>query len=118
MNETQKEYLTITLTDRPPVRITKDTWPVIASAKDWRGQYESQATRTWRITVRQHEDGRSIVYGAYTTQWQGETGRRGGELLEAGADLAAAIRRVGEDLALTDIVIERCIADLPAVDLE
>jgi hypothetical protein len=30
------------------------------------------------MVVRQHNDGRCIVYGIYTTNYQGEAGRRGG----------------------------------------
>lgn len=111
------EKLTITLTGRAPVTISKETWPVIASARDWDNTYESQANRTWRITVRQHEDGRTVVYGVYTTQWQGESGRRGGELLETGADIVAAIQRVAEYLGFDQRLTDECIADLPAEEL-
>ena len=116
--EAKKEYLTITLTDRAPVRIVKDDWPIIASSKDWDNQYEAHANRTWKLTVRQHHDGRAIVYGISTTQFQGEKDHRGGELLDKDSDLAEAIRRVGEDLGFSDNLIDHCIADLPAVELQ
>lgn len=109
--------LTITLTGRPPVKITKDEWTVIASAqeKEYDNQYEFQANRTanWKLIVRQHiGDGRTIVYGIYTysSQCQGENDAdiRGGELISVegatpdsvgdSAVIIAAIQRVGSDL--------------------
>jgi len=108
---------TITLTDRAPVRIVEEEWPIIASAKDWDGEFDFQAPRTWAMRVRQHADGRAIVYATYATQFRGEVEWRGGELLDAGADIAAAIRRVGEDGAMPEHVIRECIADLPAVEV-
>lgn len=117
MTTTEAKTRTITLTNRPPVRIREDQWPQIAQAKRWDNQYESQAIRTWALRVRQHEDGRTIVYGAYDSRYAGEHGRRAGELLDAGADIAASIRRVGEHAGCDDC-IDDCIADLPAVELE
>ncbi len=107
-------YRTITLFDRQPVRIRVDDWAQIASAKDWDNQYEFQANRTWNLRVRQHADGRAVVYGTYSTQFQGERDRAGGELLANGADIAAAIRRVGERMQFGADLIDECIADLPA----
>ena len=126
---------TITLTGRPPVKIREDQWPIIAQGSYawWDNQYRSQANRSvdiW-LRVRQHADGRAIVYGGYDymTCWQGEQGRdvRVGALLEPGADLVRAIQQVGAELAdriedepgaqrVRD-VIDACIADLPAEEL-
>lgn len=113
---TETKTRTITLTDRPPVRIIEAEWPTIASATDYEGQHECQADRHWRLTVRQHADGRAIVYGVYATRWQGEHDRHAGELLEAGADIIAAIKRIGEEVG-TERSVRECIADLPAVEL-
>lgn len=121
----QPKTRTITLTDRAPVRIVEAEWPVIAAGKDhdWDGEHLSQATRQTEsaIRVRQHADGRAIVYAVvrHTTQWQGErsTEARAGEVLAAGDDVPAAIRRVGVAAAVADHVIAACIADLPPVDL-
>lgn len=138
MSETKKR--TITLTDHPPIRITEDDWPVIAHGqyRDWDNQYEFQANRTWscHVRVRQHQDGRMIVYGIYDydTALQNKRGFCGkaGIVLESDADPVAAIREVGETLkhkmseAGLDTVnhhnvseaVDECIADLPAVDME
>jgi hypothetical protein len=128
--ETAPKYRTITLTGRPPVRISQDDWPVIARS-DWRAwdnQYECQADRTWtaHVRVRQHTDGRTIVYATYdyTTAWQGEDGAssHAGMLLPTGADIPAAIAQVVRDLAhlpeerVRDLIAE-CVADLPAENL-
>jgi len=145
---TENKKLTITLTDRPPVKINENDWPVRASAswKDWDNTYECQANRTWSawIKVRQHIDGRTLVYGgySYTTQFQGESDAsyRGGQMLTpnetqypiaqrnedhdwAGPEVIAAIREVGERLLersdcehFSDLIAE-CIADLPAEEI-
>lgn len=115
------DKLTITLTDRAPVTIVKADWGVIASAKDYDNQHESQANRTWRLTVREHNDGRVIVSGVYSTAFQGERDRRAGELVAANDDtsydyLAAVIRRVAEACGCEQIA-DACIADLPAQEI-
>lgn len=117
MTTTESKTRTITLTGRAPVRINDADWPVIASARSWDNEHEFQANRTWRINVRQHEDGRALVYAVHTTQFQGEADRRGGQLLESGADIAAAIERVGSDCDIPESVIRECIADLPPVEI-
>lgn len=121
---------TITLTDRAPVRIREAEWPVIAVATgdSWGSAVDparhSQASRRgeldeYSLRVRQHEDGRAIVYGVLTAALAtgSSEDRREGELLEVSDNLAAAVRRVGERCELPDIVIRECIADLPAREL-
>lgn len=51
------------------------------------------------------------------TAFQDEASRHGGELVPAGGDVAAAIRRVGERIGATDALVDSCISDLPAEDL-
>ena len=134
MMSTQQDNptLTITLTGRRPVKITKEDWPVLAAAdaSDHDGKVEFQANRrwSWRLAVRQHSDGRAIVYGVYTysSLYQGERCHdvRGGELVPAG-DIVAAIQRVGEwmqanapkDGERFAEVTRECLANLPAEDL-
>ena len=103
---------TITLTDRAPIRIVEDDWPVIASAKWWEGEYESQSERTALLRVRRSGDGRHIVYGA--TDWVGNSGRRAGVLLDAfgSSMLCATIREVAQAIGYPDLASE-CIANLP-----
>jgi len=108
--------INIKLTSAAPVTVDAKTWPVIASAKWWDGQHECQANRTRRVTVRQHEDGRSVVYGWHTSAWPGERGAEAGYLVAADGDLIAAIRTVGEEIGDTDLARE-CIQDLPRVEL-
>ncbi len=55
---------TVPLTGQLPVRIREDLWPVIAQARRHHGQVECEANHLWHLTVRQHEDGRTIVYGS------------------------------------------------------
>jgi hypothetical protein len=130
-----KETLTIPLTLCRPVRIHTDAWPLIATATyhDHDGKIRAQANRTWTITlcVRQHADGRAVVYGTYDyeTAWQHERSlaARAGELVPPEADLPAAIRRVAEQLSarVPDAAMHRhigatadaCIADLPPDEL-
>jgi len=107
---------TITLTDRRPVKIKDADWALIAESRWYEGQIESQANRSGWLKVRQHADGRAIVYGALRSSWQNETCLSGGELLAKGADLAAAINRVAETCNATSCAAE-CIGELPAEEI-
>ena len=134
MTTTETKTRTITLTGRPPVKIRDDQWPTIAEASgDSYGDNDygrrQQALHQgefdkYTLKVRQHEDGRALVYGilnAAIAAWGAPAGGEyfsGGELLEQGADIAVAIRRVGESCNLPDSVIRDCIADLPAEELK
>ena len=109
---------TITLSNRPPVKIREDEWPQIAQAS-WTDNpaIPVQANRTAAVRVRQHADGRAIVYGTYSTQWQGETDLKSGMLLAKGADIAAAIYEVVDDLGVTVTMAAECVANLPAEEI-
>ncbi len=111
-----RTYRTITLTGRAPVRIAEDQWPIIASAKRFDGQVECQANRTWHLTVRQHADGRAIVYGVYDSCYPGE-GARAGQIIANSVKIPTVIYEVAEACGCTQIA-DDCIADLPAVDLK
>jgi hypothetical protein len=124
---------TITLTNRPPVKINEDNWPKIASADDYisDGEYHFQSfrhTKYW-LTVRQHEDGRTIVYAVYDhdTVYQTERSEaaRRGVLLNADQattdQIVEAIREVASDMPLGDLwdqLADECIASLPAETLD
>ncbi len=110
----------INLTDRRPVTIEKDLWPVIAKASNHDGAVECQANHEWFIRVRQHQDGRSIVYaGAVSGNGGTPAGFRpayAGEVLEAGDSIEDAIHRVGSTAGCEHLISE-AIDDLPAEEL-
>lgn len=111
------ETLTITLTGRAPVQITKSEWPILASSSGHDGQIECQANRTWSVKVRQHDDGRAIVYGIYSSAYQNEAGLRRGKLLDAGDDIIRTIYSVAASIGRGCSLAEDVIADLPAETL-
>lgn len=115
---TETKTRTITLSNRPPVKIKESEWPMIAKAS-WcdNPAIPVQANRSASVRVRQHADGRSIVYGVYESQWQGESTLKSGVLLDKGADIAAAINEVVNEIGVTTTMAAECIADLPAVEL-
>lgn len=93
--------LTIRLTGRAPVIINPDGWPVLVQV--------GTALDRYALTVRRHADGRAIVaVEAYTTH-----GWSGGELLDAGASLPAALARVCRAGGLPEGVLRRALAQLP-----
>lgn len=123
---------TITLTNHPPVKINDDEWPCIAVAtfKNYDGQYESQANRTWSgyLRVRQHADGRALIYGRYTfdSNFQNERSidLKAGELTAPGAtsaDIVDTIRRVHTRINVDSVdwsrLADECIANLPAQEI-
>jgi hypothetical protein len=112
---------TITLTDRAPVEIVEADWPTIAQA--YYGDNEpNPPNRTWRLKVRQHADGRTIVYGVHLTAYPDESSLRAGYLPDADGlpdaiGLIDAIHRIAEEIDAPGWMAARCIADLPAVAL-
>jgi hypothetical protein len=124
---------TIVLTDRPPVRIDTDQWPVIATgySREYDSEHDFQANETWErhISVRRHANGRMIVYArsTYETAYQGAHGYdyEGGELLGPEDDPIPAIRRVAHKIGGKDPdeqerwqhLADECIGTLPAEDL-
>lgn len=123
----EKPILTITLTDRPPVRICTTDWPQIASYLDHDGAVECQANHQWWLRVRQHADGRTIVYGAYTGGPGGTRADfracRAGVLLQkrdmrmsCADDIICSIHAVAQTINCPEIA-QYVIADLPAVEI-
>lgn len=124
------ETRTITMTDRPPVRIRPDDWPIVAAADgdSFTGSDPARHQQALQrgevdkyvLKVRRHANGRTIVYGTLRSAhpgWNQPAGGidwRGGELLADGENEPAAIRRVGEDAGIPEHLIRECIADLPA----
>ena len=108
---------TITLTDRPPVEIDEDHWPVVAGASQHDGKIEAQANRRGWVRVRAHADGRYLVYAGSSSIWEGEPNRRAGSLVPDGAAnpgaVVEAIHAAAWAVGYPDLAAET-IADLPA----
>lgn len=118
----EKKTRTITLFDGP-VKIVEEDWPAIAYGEWFPGEHLMQAfDRDW-LRVREHEDGRTIVYGfsgdGPNGGRPGREERRGGVLLTEASrqDLVEAIRRVASELELNESVARATIADLPAIEI-
>ena len=140
MNEQQRKQRTITLTGQRPVKIYEDEWPLVASCS-WgdndRPDYEPEANRRADATlrVRQHADGRTLVYGTYhyTTLFQGEDDAHAAagslvSIADGDGAIITAIRDTAERLSSYDslpddwqpdwpLLADECIADLPAEQL-
>ena len=130
MTTTKKITITISMSERRPVTIDTSNWPVVARANAWDNQYEFQANHVWEIAVREHADGRRIVYCEYDS---GPGGThigfrpiRGGYMIDSRAVLdssaheAATIRAIRRCAGLIDReeLGSECIADLPAETLD
>lgn len=118
------DKIKITMSERRPLTIDPELWPVIAQADWYNGQHEFQANTLRRIKVRQHADGRRIVYGFQRAgnggQPIGTRNPEAGFLLAAGADedeTIRALRRVGGVID-DDGLAEQCIGDLPAEEID
>jgi hypothetical protein len=122
-----KDKLTITLTGRAPVTIETKLWPVIASAANHesaaRGKDPEEADWKQWLTVRQHADGRAIVYGVHDDARPKES-RRAGELITGhehrgtGEGIPDVIYRVAAYLKFDRDLADKCIANLPAVEVD
>lgn len=110
--------ITIALSERRPVTIDTEDWPVVAEAK------RCLDHKDLHIKVRQHKDGRRIVSGV---TFVGECAgflvdnavlprSKGGPLAPDEAETVRSIRRVGGILK-DDKLASECIANLPAEDL-
>ena len=119
--------ITITLSDRSPVKIIARHWPLIAQA-EWADDttvirerssqtVTSRPGRSAHIRVREHADGRRLVYGWSTMQWKPErSDAAAGFLIEKDVNAARAIRRVAGVIGRNELA-DDCIADLPAEEI-
>jgi hypothetical protein len=116
--------ITVTMSELRPLSIIESDWPVIASAEWFNGEHECQANTIRRIRVREHADGRRLVYGFTRAgnggQHAGARNPSGGFLIDPcpratpdDEETIRAIRRVGGILGDDDLAAE-CIADMPA----
>lgn len=115
---TEKKICTITLTGRAPVAIDEAIWPVIARGEKDYDHNNQELDRSYYLTVRRHADGRALIYGHYSTSWQGEKDIRGGYVIAKEADIAATIAKVGELIRSPQHVIDECVANLPVETLD
>ncbi|OGR95484.1 MAG: hypothetical protein A2V88_15345 [Elusimicrobia bacterium RBG_16_66_12] len=123
----------IVLSERRPVTITLEDWPRIAHAsRCWGGSgHECQANEAGHITVRQHEDGRTLVYCSRDRgpggMAAGYRGSEGGYLLAGSGpvdypaqthadEIVRAIRRCAGIIDAPELGDE-CISDLPAEEI-
>lgn len=125
--------LTITMTDRVPVNIVKNEWPIVAESSEHYDNIEGYSK--WRLIVRRHSTGtRAIVYATYIhrdNNGDRDYSQRGGFLLgmiEAEiAELPKHIRRMADWMALQEhhpgeekrwsTLASTCMSVLPAEEL-
>jgi len=132
------EKRTITLSDRPPVTVNEEDWGFIAvvrdSEHDGQVEYQANSKSKWFLGVRQHDDGRTIVYATYyySTNWQNarDFSAKHGVMLPKDCttdDICKAIKEVAnrmesceaadEDNKRWSSLADACIADMPAEEL-
>jgi hypothetical protein len=126
---------TITLTNRAPIRIVEDDWPVIAQ-----GTYDNDVPSgspyvegSIDIRVRQHRDGRIIIHAKYN--YKDQVDEKNSQMVRVGRYLDDPddqglwdnIIAVGEELHVRILnehmrefvvrAVDACFAQLPAVEM-
>ena len=101
------EICTIALTGRRPVMFYDAEWPIVSDVDGEDGHS--------RLTVRQHSDGRSIVY-AVRLGFDGRAVRKG-EVVGPVDDVVEAICRVADCCGVFPLTDE-CIEGMPPVSLD
>lgn len=132
---TTAKKIEITLSEKRPVKIVADEWPVIARADDHDGQVQCQANTEWYIKVREHADGRRIVYCGKVAgnggQYASFRPTRGGFIVDSSdktrgpyaqgcePDDEATIRAIRRCAGIIDRddLGDVCIGDLPAEEI-
>jgi len=106
----------ITLTGRRPVTVNDDAWPIVAEAESLNDNAPNPPNRRSVIYIRQHADGRNIVYGWFRSAWQGEPDATAGYILDAPDDgaIAGAVADVAERIDAPAYMVDAVMADLPA----
>ena len=141
MTTTEKKKIAVTMSERSPLKLDPELWPRIARVERHDGAVACQANTEWYICVREHADGRRVVYGGKIAgnggQYAGFREQRGGYLVDNVRDESRprdiegegisymhpdedetirAIRRVA-GIIDDDQLGAECIADLPAEEL-
>jgi len=109
---TEKKSITITMSETAPIKIDPAKWPKIASA-GWSDGH---------VAVREHEDGRRVVYGWHRAKLAGFLLGSFNTPLDNASNVTdeatiRAIRRVAGVIGDEDLGAE-CIGDLPAQEIE
>lgn len=128
--ESEPKIITVVMSDRPPLKIDLNKWPLVAGAEWFDSEHKCQANRERAIRVREHADGRRLVYGFFDSAWSTERMRQAGFLIAPSnrdatdgtkmpdeKETVRAIRRVAGIIG-DDGLGDECIADLPAEELE
>src|SRR5258706_9892613 len=106
---TEKKTITIAMSETSPVKIDPEQWPVVAGATRHDGKVECQANNEWAIEVREHRDGRRLVYGTHEAgnggQYAGFRPTRAGYLIDERA--VAIDERLDAETAATIRAIRR-----------
>jgi len=117
------EYLTITMTERIPVRIKTQEWHIVAEAKefqeDWKLRLErKEGIAFWEIKVRHKTDHigeRFVVHGSYVNdhpEFPEEV--RHGFLVNDIHDVPKAIRNVQTLIKASSKLAHNCTNKMPA----
>ena len=123
----------IKMTARAPLRLNADDWPVLAYVDDdsrndlrpgprFHARQRGQAD-LYFLMVRQHADGRSLIYGQLKAAYAGFEQPAGGESFHAGylvqniSEVVSTINLVGHECRLPACLVRDCISKLPSEDL-
>jgi hypothetical protein len=120
---------TITLTKANPVVIETDYWQIISSTSE-NISYKN-GTSKWFLAVRQHEDGRAIVYATYSrsdSDSKRSIFHKRGIVISPQKDIAEAIyevsgqmeecRHFDTDGSMWSELAATCCAGLPIISLD
>ncbi len=123
MPTSKSQSIEIPLSERPPVRIDPLLWPIVANAE----RLSEDKRPIAHITVREHKDGRRIVYGSRAPARGGflvppHTATMGHEGREVTPEpdvqeTIRAIRRVA-GIVQERKLADECISSLPAEELK
>ncbi len=103
---------TVTLTHRRPVQIDTADWPCIAHG---RGDSFIDNDYELHLIVRQHADGRVLVYAIYDASRLCGEDHRGGVLLDAPVTSQALVDTmfdIGYDSGISERIIRAAVANL------
>ena len=117
------DHLVITMTDRPPIRIRKSQWSIIASASRVPSSH-----RKWHIKVRYQKfldkkigkvfpEDKYIIYGMFLSEHKGEEDIRVGYFADKMDQVIDMIHKVAEEINAPGRLANDCIANLPAEEI-